>query len=163
MRQTGKNNRQRGRNRRNGGGHINRNTTLDSNGPDVRLRGNAFQLYEKYVSLGNDASAAGERISAEAYYQHADHYFRVHGAITAASEERRGQNGGGPAKAQDPAPGTALDSPPADRDGAAAGGAAAGGAAADGAAADGAATLATGKEAGAEAAAETSENDAAAQ
>ena len=94
MRQTGKNNRQRGRNRRNGGGHINRNTTLDSNGPDVRLRGNAFQLYEKYVSLGNDASAAGERISAEAYYQHADHYFRVYSAVTAASEERRGQNGG---------------------------------------------------------------------
>ena len=94
MRQTGKNNRQRGRNRRNGGGHINRNTTLDSNGPDVRLRGNAFQLYEKYVSLGNDASAAGERISAEAYYQHADHYFRVYSAVTAASEERRSQNGG---------------------------------------------------------------------
>ena len=94
MRQTGKNNRQRGRSRRNGGGHINRNTTLDSNGPDVRLRGNAFQLYEKYVSLGNDASAAGERISAEAYYQHADHYFRVYSAVTAASEERRAQNGG---------------------------------------------------------------------
>ena len=66
MRQPGKNNRQRGRGRRNGNGNINRNTTLDSNGPDVRLRGNAFQLYEKYVSLANDASAAGERISAEA-------------------------------------------------------------------------------------------------
>lgn len=93
MRQPGKNNRQRGRGRRNGNGHINRNTTLDSNGPDVRLRGNAFQLYEKYVSLGNDASAAGERISAEAYFQHADHYFRVHSAIIAASEDRRnGQN-----------------------------------------------------------------------
>ena len=90
MRQPGKNNRQRGRGRRNGNGQINRNTTLDSNGPDVRLRGNAFQLYEKYVSLGNDASASGERISAEAYYQHADHYFRVHSAIVSAHEERRG-------------------------------------------------------------------------
>lgn len=100
MRQSGKNNRQRGRGRRNNGGNINRNTTLDSNGPDVRLRGNAFQLYEKYVSLGNDASAAGERISAEAYYQHADHYFRIHGAITAANEERRGQNGNGQAQDQ---------------------------------------------------------------
>lgn len=89
MRQNGKNNRQRGRGRRNGNGQINRNTTLDSNGPDVRLRGNAQQLHEKYVTLGNDASAAGERIQAEAYYQHADHYFRVHSAILAASEERR--------------------------------------------------------------------------
>lgn len=92
MRQPGKNNRQRGRGRRNGSGQINRNTTLDSNGPDVRLRGNALQLHEKYVSLGNDASAAGERISAEAYYQHADHYFRVHSTIVAASEERRSQH-----------------------------------------------------------------------
>lgn len=90
MRQPGKNNRQRGRGRRNGNGQINRNTTLDSNGPDVRLRGNALQLHEKYVSLGNDASAAGERISAEAYYQHADHYFRVHSAIVTAADERRG-------------------------------------------------------------------------
>ena len=89
MRQNGKNNRQRGRGRRNGNGQINRNTTLDSNGPDVRLRGNAQQLHEKYVSLANDASAAGERIQAEAYYQYADHYFRVHSAIVAASEERR--------------------------------------------------------------------------
>jgi len=89
MRQPGKNNRQRGRGRRNGHGQINRNTTLDSNGPDVRLRGNALQLHEKYVSLGNDASAAGERIAAEAYYQYADHYFRIHSAVIASSEERR--------------------------------------------------------------------------
>ncbi|XDZ65416.1 DUF4167 domain-containing protein [Alphaproteobacteria bacterium LSUCC0684] len=89
MRQPGKNNRQRGRGRRNGHGQINRNTTLDSNGPDVRLRGNALQLHEKYVSLGNDASAAGERIAAEAYYQYADHYFRIHSAIIASTEERR--------------------------------------------------------------------------
>ena len=89
MRHSNKNNRQRNRGRRNGNGQINRNTTLDSNGPDVRLRGNAFQLYEKYASLGNDAAAAGERISAEAYYQYADHYFRVHSAIVSTQEERR--------------------------------------------------------------------------
>lgn len=89
MRSQGKNNRQRGRNRRNGGGQINRNTTIDSNGPDIRIRGNAFQLYEKYTALGNDASAAGERITAEAYFQHADHYFRVHTAITGSADERR--------------------------------------------------------------------------
>jgi len=91
MRQTGKNNRQRGRGRRNGhnGGQINRNTTIDSNGPDVRIRGNAQQLNEKYIALANDASAAGERIQAEAYFQFADHYFRVNAAIIAAAEERR--------------------------------------------------------------------------
>jgi hypothetical protein len=94
MRQNGKNNRQRGRGRRNGNGQINRNTTLDSNGPEVRLRGNAQQLYEKYVALGNDASAAGERIQAEAYFQYADHYFRVHSAVIAASEERRERHQG---------------------------------------------------------------------
>ena len=92
MRQNGKNNRQRGRGRRNGNGQINRNTTLDSNGPDVRLRGNPQQLHEKYVALGNDAASAGERIQAEAFYQYADHYFRVHASIMAASEERRERN-----------------------------------------------------------------------
>ena len=91
MRQSGKNTRQRGRGgrRNNNFGQINRNTTLDSNGPDVRLRGNAQQLHEKYTSLGNESSAAGERITAEAYYQYADHYFRVHSTIMANMEDRR--------------------------------------------------------------------------
>ena len=91
MRQSGKNTRQRGRGgrRSNNFGQINRNTTLDSNGPDVRLRGNAQQLHEKYTSLGNESAAAGERISAEAYYQYADHYFRVHSTIIANQEDRR--------------------------------------------------------------------------
>jgi hypothetical protein len=91
MRQSGKNTRQRGRGgRRNSNfGQINRNTTLDSNGPDVRLRGNAQQLHEKYTSLANESSAAGERIMAEAYYQYADHYFRVHSTIVANTEDRR--------------------------------------------------------------------------
>ena len=94
MRQPGKNNRQRGRGRRNGhnNGHINRNTTMDSNGPDVRLRGNAQQLHEKYIALANDASAAGERIQAEAYFQFADHYFRLHQAAAGVAETKRHQD-----------------------------------------------------------------------
>ena len=94
MRQPGKNNRQRGRGRRSGhnNGHINRNTTMDSNGPEVRLRGNAQQLHEKYIALANDASAAGERIQAEAYFQFADHYFRVNAAIITAAEERQNRH-----------------------------------------------------------------------
>ena len=83
MRQLGKNvrGRNRGGRRGNNYGQVNRHTTFDSNGPGVRLRGNALQLYEKYVSLGNEASAAGERITAEAHYQHADHYFRMHSTM----------------------------------------------------------------------------------
>ena len=99
MRQSGKNTRQRGRGgrRSNNVGQINRNTVLDSNGPDIRLRGNAQQLHEKYTSLGNEAAAAGERIAAEAYFQYADHYFRVHSTIMAALNEKRQQHDPRPA------------------------------------------------------------------
>ncbi len=54
-----------------------RHQTFDSNGPDVRVRGNAFQVFEKYLALARDASAAGDRIAAENYYQHAEHYYRI--------------------------------------------------------------------------------------
>lgn len=54
-----------------------RNQTYDSNGPDIRIRGNAHQVLEKYLALARDASSQGDRISAENYYQHAEHYFRV--------------------------------------------------------------------------------------
>jgi hypothetical protein len=67
----------------------NRNTSYESNGPDVKLRGNAQQLYEKYTALAHDASSSGERISAEAYSQFADHYFRLHQAAVGAAEARR--------------------------------------------------------------------------
>ena len=55
----------------------NRNQTYDSNGPDVRIRGNAYQVHEKYLSLARDASASGDRILAESYFQHAEHYYRI--------------------------------------------------------------------------------------
>lgn len=51
--------------------------TFDSNGPDVRIRGNAFQVLEKYLALARDASSSGDRVAAENYYQHAEHYFRM--------------------------------------------------------------------------------------
>ena len=65
-----------------GGGNRNRQVplrhqTFDSNGPDVRVRGNAYQVFEKYLALARDASAAGDRIAAENYYQHAEHYYRI--------------------------------------------------------------------------------------
>ena len=66
----------RGRNQRRRQGS-NPNRALDSNGPDVRIRGTANQIYDKYVALARDASSAGDRIKAESYLQHAEHYFRV--------------------------------------------------------------------------------------
>lgn len=51
--------------------------TFDSNGPTGRLRGNANQLYEKYLMLGRDAAGSGDRVTAENLFQHADHYFRI--------------------------------------------------------------------------------------
>ena len=43
----------------------------------MRVRGNANQLLEKYLALARDAQAAGDRIAAENYSQHAEHYFRT--------------------------------------------------------------------------------------
>jgi len=54
-----------------------RHQTFDSNGPEVRIRGNAYQVHEKYLTLARDASSSGDRIAAENYYQHAEHYFRI--------------------------------------------------------------------------------------
>jgi hypothetical protein len=87
------NNRQRSRGGRNGGGGgggghhhkqhhnpnrpPNRNQIFDSSGPDVRVRGNAHQVFDKYQALAREAASSGDRIMAEAYWQYADHYFRM--------------------------------------------------------------------------------------
>ncbi|MCB1652025.1 MAG: DUF4167 domain-containing protein [Alphaproteobacteria bacterium] len=69
--------RQRGRG--NGGRRANsqRMQVFDSNGPDVRIRGTAHQVAEKYVALAKDSAAAGDQIMAESYLQHAEHYQRI--------------------------------------------------------------------------------------
>jgi hypothetical protein len=54
-----------------------RSSVHDSNGPNIRVRGNAYQVMEKYLAMARDAAAAGDRIAAENYYQHAEHYFRT--------------------------------------------------------------------------------------
>ena len=84
--------RSRGRARRPSGfnhPNVNRNTTFESNGPEGKLRGNAQQLFEKYTALAQDANSSSERISAEAFSQFADHYYRVHQTILAAIEQKR--------------------------------------------------------------------------
>jgi hypothetical protein len=51
--------------------------TFDSNGPNVKIRGNAYQVFERYVAMAREAQAGGDRVAAENLYQHAEHYFRV--------------------------------------------------------------------------------------
>ena len=70
-------NQRRGRSRNNQNRRPGRNQSFDSNGPSVRLRGTAAQLNEKYQALARDATSAGDRVMAENYHQHADHYYRV--------------------------------------------------------------------------------------
>jgi len=112
--------RMRGRNHRSGGGGggggsggqirhhsgggvpLNRNHVFDSNGPDMRVRGTAQQLFEKYLQLGRDATSSGDRVMAEGYFQHAEHYFRILNAMNQAAQQGQQQNasGGGTAGGQ---------------------------------------------------------------
>ena len=116
MRQPQNAKRGRGRGRRGNGNAQpnvpNRNTSYESNGPDVKLRGNAQQLNEKYLALAHDAAAAGERITAEAYTQFADHYYRLHQAAIDAAEERKAQHAERQSRSGGPQP--VIDESPAD-------------------------------------------------
>lgn len=60
-----------------GGGNGSRNQTFDSNGPSIRIRGSAHQVMEKYLALARDAASQDDRVLAENYLQHAEHYFRI--------------------------------------------------------------------------------------
>jgi len=82
----GQNKRMRGRNRK-GGHHQNPLSRMyESNGPDVKIRGTASHIAEKYLQLARDAQSSGDPVAAENYYQHAEHYFRL---IAAAQEQFR--------------------------------------------------------------------------
>ena len=61
--------------------------TLDSNGPNVKIRGTAHQIFERYVALAREASTSGDRVAAENLYQHAEHYFRVMNAASEAHQQ----------------------------------------------------------------------------
>jgi hypothetical protein len=62
--------------------------TLDSNGPNVKIRGNPHQIFERYVALAREASTSGDRVAAENLYQHAEHYFRVMNAANEGHQHR---------------------------------------------------------------------------
>jgi hypothetical protein len=68
--------RSRGRSRR-PQSNINPNRTFDSTGPEIKIRGSASHVYEKYLQMARDANAAGDRVAAENYLQHAEHYWRI--------------------------------------------------------------------------------------
>ena len=113
--------RMRGRNHRSGGGNggggggsggtirhhsgggvpLNRNHVFDSNGPEIRIRGTAQQLFEKYLQLGRDATSSGDRVTAEAFFQHAEHYFRILNAMNQAQQQGQ-SNGQAPQQQQHP-------------------------------------------------------------
>src|SRR5713101_6743341 len=94
-------NKQRKRNRGGGGGgggggHNNNRRgqnpltrVYESNGPEVKIRGTANHVAEKYLQLARDAQSSGDPVAAENYFQHAEHYFRL---IAAAQEQFRQQN-----------------------------------------------------------------------
>jgi hypothetical protein len=89
----GQNKRMRGRNRnKSHHGHHHHNPltrVYESNGPDVKIRGTAHHVAEKYLQLARDAQASGDPVTAENHYQHAEHYYRL---IAAAQEQLRQQN-----------------------------------------------------------------------
>jgi len=74
--------------------------TIDSNGPDIKIRGNAHHIYEKYLQLARDANSSGDRVMAENYLQHAEHYYRLIMAYQASVQPQQGaqqhQQGGQP-------------------------------------------------------------------
>src|ERR687889_2482291 len=83
------NRRMRGRNRTNKGPNP-LTRSYESNGPDVKIRGTAQHIAEKYSQLARDAQASGDPVAAENYFQHAEHYYRI---IATAQEALRQQYG----------------------------------------------------------------------
>jgi len=90
MRNGQNNKRMRGRNNNNNNnnrrGQNPMTRVFESNGPDIKIRGTASHIAEKYVQLARDARGSGDPVASENYYQHAEHYFRL---IAAAQEQFR--------------------------------------------------------------------------
>ena len=75
----------------NGGGGFNPNRTFDSSGPEIKIRGSAAHVYEKYLQLARDANSGGDRVMAENYLQHAEHYYRIMAAQQAQLAQYQAQ------------------------------------------------------------------------
>jgi hypothetical protein len=82
-------NKNRQRSRNGGRKHVNPlSRNFESNGPDVKVRGNASHIAEKYLQLARDAQSSGDSVMAENYLQHAEHYFRI---VSSAQQAQNGQ------------------------------------------------------------------------
>ncbi|MFK8036578.1 MAG: DUF4167 domain-containing protein [Hyphomicrobiales bacterium] len=110
------NNRQRNRGRSNNNNNNNNRRgpnplqrSYESNGPDVKIRGNAMQVAEKYLTLARDAQVAGDRVLAENYMQHAEHYTRIIAAAQAANQQT--QQAAQQAQENQPQPSVAPSAP----------------------------------------------------
>lgn len=96
-----------------GGGGFHRNQSFDSNGPDVKIRGTAHQIFEKYLVLARDAHSSGDRVGAENYLQHAEHYYRVMVAMGTQPQPRaNGPMGEDEQPQGDPTPAAPEGTPP---------------------------------------------------
>ena len=95
MRHGTTNRRSRGRNNNRGKGGNNRAQVFDSNGPDVRIRGTAHQVAEKYMALAKDAASSGDIVLSESYLQHAEHYQRIINSWDEDVQLRRPQESSG--------------------------------------------------------------------
>ncbi len=73
-----------------GGGGQHKGQSYDGGGHETRVRGNAYQVLEKYLQLARDAGSAGDRVAAENFLQHADHYYRVLSAMNDGQRPRVG-------------------------------------------------------------------------
>lgn len=82
-RMRGRNNNNNNNNNQNRKGPNPLTRSYESNGPDVKIRGSAQQIAEKYMQLARDAQGAGDRVMAENYLQHAEHYNRIIAAAQA--------------------------------------------------------------------------------
>lgn len=84
-----------------------KNQNFESNGPEVKVRGSAQQVQEKYLALARDATSTGDRVAAEGYFQYAEHYYRILnpeiGNGPGKVQGRGGRNDGKPAGAEKPA------------------------------------------------------------
>ena len=104
----------RGSNRRNFGngnynGNLNKNTVIDSAGPDGRQRGSVSQLNEKYTSLASDATSSDDRILAESFLQFADHYYRLQKEIEINNEAKEARNKNEAQSSEDSVLGVEID------------------------------------------------------
>jgi len=85
MRQSNQKSRSRGRGRK---PQNPMSKNFESNGPDVKIRGNASHIAEKYTTLARDAQSNGDTVMAENYYQHAEHYNRIVAAAQLQNQQR---------------------------------------------------------------------------